>query len=105
MAKRNKVKIVVLGRVTPEEIFKEYPVKGKPVEVCTVYEDGQEFIVEESGKMPEGFCHWAWGHIKSGVTLLSYGGSYPWNVEPNVSVECCTDGLRPVVYKMERIED
>ena len=56
-------------------------------------------------KMPEGFCHWAWGHIKSGATTLSYGGSYPWNAEPKVSIECCTDGLRPVVYKLERIED
>ena len=103
MAKRYEVKIVVLGRVTPKEIFKEYPVKGKPVEACTVYEDGQEFIVDESGKMPEGFCAWAWEDISKSVHLLRFGGNYPWYEEEGISINCCTDGLRPVLFKLERI--
>jgi uncharacterized repeat protein (TIGR04076 family) len=33
-----------------------------------------------------------------------FGGNYPWQEEPGISVTCCTDGLRPVIFKVERIE-
>ena len=101
----SNVKITVIKVTDPKEMFETPPIKqDKPLPPCQIHKVGQEYIVGPDIKMPEGFCHWAWAHIKSGVTLLSYGGSYPWNAEPNVSVECCTDGLRPVVYKLERIE-
>jgi uncharacterized repeat protein (TIGR04076 family) len=30
---------------------------------CDLVEVGQEFIVEESGAIPSGFCTWAWHDI------------------------------------------
>ena len=102
----SNVKITVIKVTDPKKYFPISPIKqDKPLPPCQIHEEGQEYIVGPDMKMPEGFCHWAWGHIKSGATTLSYGGSYPWNAEPKVSIECCTDGLRPVVYKLERIED
>jgi uncharacterized repeat protein (TIGR04076 family) len=35
------------------------------------------------------------------VKVMLYG-DYPWNVNPGTWVVCCTDGLRPVVFKLEK---
>ena len=53
--------------------------------------------------MPEGFCGWAWDDIYKVVQALRFHGNFHWFDEPGVSVNCCTDGLRPVVFKIERI--
>jgi len=103
MAKRYKVKITALKRFQPSEVFKEAQVKGAPIHACSVYKDGQEFIVEESGNMPAGFCSWAWDDLYKVVNVLRFGGDFPWFEEEGVSVNCCTDGLRPVIFKLERI--
>jgi len=103
MAERYKVKITVLKRLKPEEVFKEYPLKGEPIDACTVYKDAQEFIVDESGRMPEGFCSWAWDDIYKVVNVPRFGGDFPWFEEKGISINCCTDGLRPVIFKLERV--
>jgi len=104
MSKRYRLKITVLKRYKPKEVFKETPVKGPPIDACTVYKDAQEFFVDESGRMPEGFCSWAWDDIGKVVNVLRFGGDFPWYDEKGVSVNCCTDGLRPVIFKIERIQ-
>ena len=76
--------------------------KGPPLDACGVYEDGQVFYVETDGRMPEGFCPWAWDDIYKVVLTLGFHGNFQWFDEPGVSVNCCTDGLRPVVFKIER---
>jgi uncharacterized repeat protein (TIGR04076 family) len=53
--------------------------------------------------MPEGFCTWAWDDITKDVETLRFHGNFQWFEEPGVSVNCCTDGLRPVVFKIERV--
>lgn len=53
--------------------------------------------------MPEGFCGWAWNDINKIVQTLRFHGNFHWFEEPGVSVNCCTDGLRPVVFKIERV--
>jgi len=53
--------------------------------------------------MPEGFCTSAWNDIYPSVRVLAFGGNAPWYKEKGVAVECCTDGLRPVIFKLERI--
>jgi uncharacterized repeat protein (TIGR04076 family) len=104
MSTRKRVKITVLRRFSPSEVFKKIPVTPVgALDACEVYRDGQEFIVEENGRMPEGFCTSAWNAIFPSVRVLAFGGNAPWYKEKGVSVECCTDGLRPVVFKLERI--
>jgi uncharacterized repeat protein (TIGR04076 family) len=103
MVKLHKVKITVLKRFKPSEVFEKNPVR--PVSrlgACELYKDGQEFIVEGM-KMPEGFCTSAWVSIYGNVRLLGYGGDLPWFKEKGVAVNCCIDGLRPVVFKIERV--
>ena len=53
--------------------------------------------------MPEGFSDWAWTDIHKYVAILARGGNMI-GVKPGMFVTNCTDGFRPVFYKLERIE-
>jgi len=104
MPDRSRVRITVLKRFAPLEVFEESPVTPvEPLGACGVFKDRQEFIVGENGRMPEGFCPSAWNAVYTAVRTLSFGGNLPWYRERGVAVECCTDGLRPVIFKLERI--
>jgi len=103
MAKAGQVKITVLKRFSPSEVFTKNPVTPvEPMEECKIFKDGQEFIVE-GAQMPKGFCASAWISIYSNVRLLAFGGNLPWFKEKGVAINCCTDGLRPVIFKIERM--
>ncbi len=71
---------------------------------CGAYADGQEFVIEGFPIKPEGFCDWAWADIHRDVVAVMFGGSYPWIGLAGTAITCCTDGLRPVVFRVERIE-
>lgn len=103
MVNVQKVKITVLKRFSPSEVFAESPVTPVgPMEACELFKDGQEFIVE-GVQMPKGFCTSAWVSIYSNVRLLAFGGNLPWFKEKGIAVNCCIDGLRPVIFKLERM--
>jgi len=53
--------------------------------------------------IPKGFCVWAWAAIEKDVSILALGGNAPWIRKEGVIISCCTDGLRPVVFKLERV--
>ena len=104
---RSKVKITVLKRVDPSVIFDgkvpNVPGTDRKYSICTAFQEGQEFIVE-NGERPDGFCSWAWRDVYKDMSVLRFGGDFdPW-VEKGVAITCCTDGIRPVSFKMERIE-
>lgn len=99
----SKLKITVLKRQDPTEIFEELPVAKRDWMVpCGIYEDGQEYILE-SLRMPEGFCGSAWQTIYPNARTLFYGGDLPFFDEKGTAVVCCADGMRPVIFKIERI--
>lgn len=101
---RHKLKLTVLKRTDPEKYFDEYPVEKEDWFVpCGIYEDNQEIIVEDNLAMPEGFCQSAWMAIYPTVRTLGYGGNLPFFKKEGVAVSCCTDGMRPVVFMIERI--
>jgi len=104
MAAPHKIRITVLKRFTPSEVFETSPVTpAKPIGACELYKDGQEFVVDKDWRMPEGFCTSAWNTIYCYVRTLIFGGDLPWYKEKGVSIACCSDGLRPVIFKLERI--
>ena len=67
---------------------------------CSHFDEGQEYTVsaKKPWDMPPGFCGWAWADIQKMVWGMARGG-------PNVFVTCCTDGYRPVIFKLEKIKD
>ncbi len=94
-----KVKITVLRRLFHQDLVDEYA--DGPWEPCERFTDGQQFV-SEGVNMPEGFCSWAWADIQKYVMTLARGGDFV-GVQPGVFITCCTDGFRPVIFKVERI--
>ena len=75
---------------------------GGQVAVAMISPIGQEFFSD--GHMPDGFSDWAWTDIQKYVVVLARGGNMV-GVKPGVFVTCCTDGFRPVFFKLERVEE
>ncbi len=99
----SRLRITVLRRFKPGEVFEAPPIRGAPTGPCELFHDGQVFYVEGDGRMPEGFCGWAWNDLYKVVQTLRFYGDFHWYEEEGVSVNCCTDGLRPVIFKIERV--
>ena len=100
-----KVKMTVVKKVNNKDMFGDSPPVGFNANpVCDRLEDGQEFISEGSA-CPEGFCGWAYADIQRDIVHLRLGGDFPWIKEKGTMLSCCTDGARPVIFKLERIED
>jgi uncharacterized repeat protein (TIGR04076 family) len=102
-----KVKITVLKRVDPSVIFDgdvpNVPGTDKPYQICSAFKDNQEFIVGPDLNQPNGFCGWAWRDIYKDLSVLGFGGNFdPW-VEKGKAITCCTDGIRPVSFVLERL--
>ena len=102
-------KITVIKRAFHKELVDTYIKKGRSpdgVAACSAFQDGQEFIVEGFPKRPEDFpCDWAWADIQRDVAMILFGGGAPWMEKDGSTVTCCTDGLRPVSFLVERIEE
>ena len=70
---------------------------------CERFSDGQEFIVDETGAMPQGFCPWAWHDLARIVTHLQLNGDFPWYEETGKAIACCTDAVKPTIFLIERL--
>ncbi|MFH2110446.1 MAG: TIGR04076 family protein [Candidatus Bathyarchaeota archaeon] len=95
------VRITVVKKVSNADIHGRYAVRGIPA-ACDTVEVGMEFI-SKGMAMPPNFCSWAWADIQRDVAHLAMGGDVPWMKEKGTMICCCTDGLRPVVFKLERL--
>lgn len=95
------VKITVLKKLETGEVFSQFA--GADVgPLCPRVEVGQEFV-SKGLQMPEGFCSWAWADIQRDVVHIALGGSFPWIKQEGTMISCCTDGLRPVIFKLEAL--
>ena len=100
-----KTKITVLRRTIEEDLVDEFVNQGESgFGPCELFEDGQEFLLEEFPTIPEKFCDWAWADIQRDVVAVAMGADMPWMKVPGVAVSCCTDGFRPVIFKIERVD-
>ncbi|KPL23495.1 MAG: hypothetical protein AMJ75_05935 [Phycisphaerae bacterium SM1_79] len=85
--------MTVLKKTVHNDLYQKY--RGRQGRVCTALEEGQEFIVTSPYKPPEGFCEWAWADIRAAIQGVWSGGN-------GAVVVCCTDGFRPVIFKLEQ---
>ena len=100
-----KIKITVIKKIDPKKIFENPPINyetEKKIGVCSHFEEDQEFIVKNCGEIPQGFCSWAWRDIFKDLSVLAYGGNFPWFKKGEI-ITCCTDGVRPVSFMLKRI--
>jgi uncharacterized repeat protein (TIGR04076 family) len=101
-------KITVLKRTLNLELAKQF--LKAPVGPCELFQEGQEFIFSSFTGKPQGFCDWAWNDIYKVVVTLARGGNFShelfedWMQEEQAMITCCTDGIRPVIFKVEMIQ-
>jgi uncharacterized repeat protein (TIGR04076 family) len=101
--KTNYLEITVLKRFDINEVFVDLPIKIKYSGPCPVFKEGQVFQVDEYCCRPKEFCTWAWEAMFPMIMTLRFGGNFSeWYEDPGVAVACCPDGLRPVIFKLER---
>ena len=125
-----KVKLTVIDKKLYPEVQQEHcfnPQSG----TCPCYNIGDEFIfyrdekrddfwhcglntltktngnpdlVAGGPKMP--FCSELWDAISRYIYTGLQGGSIMkgWMKEENTMIACCSDGTRPVIFKIERID-
>ncbi|UCD45023.1 MAG: TIGR04076 family protein [Candidatus Bathyarchaeota archaeon] len=102
----SRIRITVVRAFSTEELFSEDApgtMEGY-AHVCPNHHPGQEFVTDSVG-CPEGFCSWAYADIRRDINHILRDGDYGWIGRKGVAFSACTDGLRPVVFKLERIED
>ena len=101
-----KCNITVLETTFNEKLANEYGVEN--LGRCPFHKVGQVFEVDYA--KPEGFCDEAWKAIHHYVFALAHGATGTfffnrWIRKEGVAINSCNDGLRPVIFKIERAED
>ena len=102
----DKVKITVIKKLGTKDVYGDNlpcQISDDLEPVCPALDVGSEFVAD-GGTCPSGFCGWAFADIQRDIALLWLGGEFPWIKDKGVAISCCTDGLRPVFFKLERIE-
>ena len=102
-----RVKITILKTTFDEELAKEYGVKG--LGPCPMMSEGQIFYADYA--KPDHFCDEAWKAVYQYVFSLAHGSGKElfyygdWIKTPGVAICSCNDGLRPVIFKLERTDE
>ena len=106
---KHKCKITVLKRECYGDLQEKYlavPKSGP----CPFFHEGLEIMVDGDNffHMLDGkFCSEAWDCISRYVYTALQGGSIMrgWTNDEKMMITCCNDGTRPVIFKLERIDE
>jgi uncharacterized repeat protein (TIGR04076 family) len=96
-------KITVLKRELYQDLVDDFA-GDRDTPCCERFQEGQEFTVENPWRLPEGFCAWAWADIRQYVMAAYFEGGPPTPENADPFIACCTDGYRPVIFKVESIQ-
>jgi uncharacterized repeat protein (TIGR04076 family) len=61
---------------------------------------GDEFIIGD--KTPHHMCSWAFYTLFPFASVLQFGGSFPWEDNPDKCTVACPDSGNPVVFELRR---
>jgi uncharacterized repeat protein (TIGR04076 family) len=97
-------KITVLKRIVNQALIdghleEEY----KGVGLCDCFQDGQETVIEDYAKVPDGFCTSAWADIRQDVLTVAMGANLPGIRQPATVITGPGDWFRPVIFEVERM--
>ena len=106
---KHKVKMTVIKKECYEDLQEEYLADPKSGP-CSLFEVGQEFIIDRNDffkGMHGKFCAEAWDAVSRYIYAGLQGGSFMegWTNDEKIMIACCNDGTRPVVFKLERIDE
>ncbi|MDE5782494.1 MAG: TIGR04076 family protein [Lachnospiraceae bacterium] len=109
---QHKVRLTVIDKKLYPELQSQYcadPDSG----ACPMYQVGDEFIFERYGQADDFWqmgrgrqCSEAWDAIARYIYTGLQGGSIMrgWMNDERVMIACCSDGTRPVIFKIERLD-
>lgn len=63
---------------------------------------GDEWVIKD-GKTPPGICLAAFNALFPGAWVLMFGGSFPWETNPDITTAACPDAANPVVFELRRL--
>ena len=53
-------------------------------------------------KTPHGMCYWALHALFPFASVLQFGGSFPWEADPDSVIVACPDPANPVIFELRR---
>ncbi len=62
---------------------------------------GEEWVIKR--KTPEGMCLSAFNAVLPNVRVLMFGGTLPWETDPDVTTVACPDAKNSVVFELRRL--
>ena len=128
---KHKVKVTVIDKKLYPELQSEY-CANPDAGACSCYNVGDEFVFERADGKDHFFymglgtltktdadpdtvaggpkrphCSEAWDAIARYIYTGLQGGSIMrgWMKEENTMIACCSDGTRPVIFRIERIDE
>lgn len=99
-------RITVVKVFEPKDVIGEDFIResGEPIPKCGFVRENQVFMVDEMFTVPKGFCPHAWYGIFKELWMLRNGNGYPDWTGKNTIFATCPDGIRPVCFKIEKLE-
>lgn len=64
---------------------------------------GDEWIIKKDGLTPGGMCITAYNVSFPYVMTLMFGGSFPWEDNPDITRIACPDPDNPLILELKRI--
>lgn len=64
---------------------------------------GDEWLIGH--KSPEGICLSAFNSLFPDARVLMFGGSLPWETDPDTATVACPDAENPVVFELKRLRN
>ena len=114
---KHKVRVTVIDKKCHEDLQREYladPESG-PCPCCQVGDtwlferaDGRDDFYHFGRDLDPKFpCAEAWDCVSRYIYAGLNGGSFmhAWTNDDRVMIACCNDGTRPVIFKLERIDE
>lgn len=72
--------------------------------MCPIFRVGDIFFLKSLDDIPQGFCSWAWADIQRDIAMILFGATpSPELKNPHSMFVCCDEGIRPVIFKIERM--
>lgn len=100
----NKIRITVVSVELKSDLIEQYGYKK--LEKCPCHKEGDTFITDF--RKPDLFCTDAWNCIDKFVFALAHTKKpLFWNdwAKQGKAVACCNDGLRPVTFLIEALDE
>ncbi len=61
-----------------------------------------EFVIGQ--QTPPNLCSWAFHSLFPFAEVLQFGGSFPWEDDPDKATIACPDPMNPVIFELRRVK-